>query len=617
VGPPPVPTNKIETQVGLTWINRIGVVTLILGVAFFFKYAVDNDWIGEGGRVIIGVLAGALTLFAGDLLWHRGQKVFAQGVTALGMGILYLSFYAAFGYYKLIPQAAALVLMLVTTALGGALALRYNARVIAILSLLGGYFTPPMLSSGTPNDVFFACYMAVLNGVSLWVARRQKWKSVEIVALILTFFLEAAWLGDRHSKIGDGLAIGSTLAQYALFVSSPMWIIGSIAQLIAGPVIAGFHWQPIVQVLVAIAGIGLFHWRKWIPGPVIAFFGYWVAYAVGIDGLPDPLEAHAFMYSVIGFLIFLIWPVYLAVSRREIPKTAELVTMGLNGVVFFVFTHNILHEKYADYMGLMAVAVAVLYLVAGYLIWTAPALEKRDSRTPMLAAGMAMAFLALAVPIQFTGYRVAVAWAIQAATLAWIASKMPSPRILIGAAVVAFLALGDLPTGLKYAPEHYTPLMNSGFITMTVVALSLWLFAYFTTKTPGVPEVAAGPPYVVGHLVFLSALHYEIFSYLDWTKHGWNSKLLASTLLLAIYGLGLLMIGIRTRTVINRVMGLILFALVIFKLYLSDVWMFDVIFKMIAFLALGGLLVAGSYLYSRYRTRIETLWKKDDATTPA
>ena len=38
------------------------------------------------------------------------------------------------------------------------------------------------------------------------------------------------------------------------------------------------------------------------------------------------------------------------------------------------------------------------------------------------------------------------------------------------------------------------------------------------------------------------------------------------------------------------------------------------IFRMIAFLALGGLLVAGSYLYSRYRTRIETLWKKDDAT---
>ena len=76
----------------------------------------------------------------------------------------------------------------------------------------------------------------------------------------------------------------------------------------------------------------------------------------------------------------------------------------------------------------------------------------------------------------------------------------------------------------------------------------------------------------------------------------------------------LVMLGVQSRTVINRVMGLILFAIVIFKLYLSDVWMLDKIFRMIAFLALGGLLVAGSYLYSRFRTRIETLWKADDAT---
>jgi hypothetical protein len=616
--PPQVPLErKIETQVGLTWANRIGVITLIIGVAFVFKYLVDNEYIGQGGRVIIGVIAGALTLFAGDLLWHRNQKTFAQGLTALGMGTLYLSFYAAFGYYKLIPAPVALILMLVTTALGGAFALRYNARVIAILALLGGYFTPVMLSTGTPNDVFYACYMAVLNGIALWVARRQKWRSVEIVALVLTFCLEAAWLADRHSRIGDFLGVSSTLAQYAIFASGPMWPIAAFAQIVATIVIASFHWQPIVQLALAVVGIGLFHWRKWIPGPVIALLAWWFAFIVGIDELPDPLEVHAFLYSAIGFLIFLAWPVYLAVSRRELPKTAELVSLALNGVIFYAFAHKILHEKYADYMGLMAVLVAVCYLVAGYLIWNAPTADKRDSRTPMLAAGMAMAFLALAVPIQFTGYRIAIAWAIQSAALAWIASRMPSPRILIGAAVVAVLALGDLPTGITYAPEHYRPLLNSGFITMAVVAISLWLFAYFTTKTPEVPEFAAGPPYVMGHVVFLSGLHYEIFSYLDWTKHSWNAKLLASTVLLAVYGLGLLMIGIRTRTVINRVMGLVLFGIVILKLYLSDVWLFDVIFKMIAFLVLGGLLVAGSYLYSRYRARIETLWKKDDATNPA
>ena len=615
VEPPPVLIGeKLETRVGLTWISRIGVITLILTVAFFFKNAIDSNWIGESGRVIIGVLAGAVTLFVGDLLWHRAQRVFAQGLTVLGITILYLSFYAAFGYYHLIPQPAALLLMIVTTACGGALALRYNARAIAILTLFGGYLTPVMLSTGNPNDVFFASYMAVLNAGAVWFARQQGWRSVEIVALVSTVFLEGFWIADRHNKIGDTLGVCSTLVQYALFASGSMWPLAAVAQVAAAIVIGSFHWQPVLQLALVIAGIGLFHWRKWNPGPSIAFAGWIFAYAAGVDRVSDPLELHAFLYSSIAFLIFLAWPVVLATSRRETPSTSALATMAISGVLFFAVAHQLLHLKYADYMGLMAVIVAVLYLAAGWLIWNAPALEKRDSRTPILAAGMAMAFLALAVPIQFTGYRVAIAWAIQSAALGWIASRMPSPRVLIGAAIVAFLAIGDLPHGISYAPEQYRPLLNSGFVTLTVVAISFWLLAYFITKTPLVPEFAAAPPYIIGHLIFLTGLHYEVFLYLDWTKHSWDAKLLASTVLLAVYGLALVMLGVQTRTVINRVMGLVMFAVVILKLYLSDMWMLDKIFRIFAFLAIGGLLVAGSYLYSRYRTRIETLWKKDDAT---
>ena len=611
---PAPPKEKLETQVGLTWINRIGVITLILGVAFFFKYAIDNDWIGESGRVIIGVLAGAATLFGGDLLWHRGQKTFAQGATALGIAILYLSFYAAFGYYHLIPQLVSLLLMVVTTACGGALALRYNARAIAILSLAGGYLTPVMLSTGTPNDVFFACYMAIVNAGALWFSRQKGWRSVEIVALVFTVLLEGFWIVDRHSHIDDALGVASTLAQYALFASSPMWLLAGVAQVAAAGVIATFHWQPIVQLALIVAGIAIFRWRGCAFGAAFALAGWSFAYAAGTDGVSDPLELHAFLYNSIAFLIFLAWPVYLAVSVREMPKTSALATMAVSGVLFFGVAHDLLHIKYPDYMGLMAVVVAALYLAAGWLIWNAPALEKRDSRTPILAAGMAMAFLALAVPIQFTGYRVAIAWAIQSAALGWIVSRMPSPRVLIGGGAVAMLALVDLPLGIQYAPEQYRPLLNSGFVTLAVVALSLWVLAYFVTKTPRVMEVAAAVPYIMGHVVFLTALHYEVFLYLDWTKHSWDAKLFASTLLLAVYGLALVMLGVQSRTVINRVMGLFLFAVVIFKLYLSDVWVLDKIFRMIAFLALGGLLVAGSYLYSRFRTRIETLWKKDEAS---
>ncbi len=87
--------DNVETKAGLVWVNRIGAITVILSVAFGFKYAVDNEWIGPGGRVMLGLLAGAIALFAGDKLWQRSHRAFAQGITALGVAIFYLSFYAA------------------------------------------------------------------------------------------------------------------------------------------------------------------------------------------------------------------------------------------------------------------------------------------------------------------------------------------------------------------------------------------------------------------------------------------------------------------------------------------------------------------------------------------
>src|SRR6185436_10134262 len=143
--PPPVPQAQpprgegLETKVGLAWINRIGVVTVALCVAFGFKYAVDSAWIGPSGRVGLGVLAGLVALGIADRIWRGGQKTYAQGITGLGIAILYLSFYAAFGFYHLLEPGAAFVLMVVTTAMAGVFALRYDAPAIAALGLLGGY----------------------------------------------------------------------------------------------------------------------------------------------------------------------------------------------------------------------------------------------------------------------------------------------------------------------------------------------------------------------------------------------------------------------------------------------------------------------------------------------
>ena len=121
----------LESKVGLTIVNRIGAITLVLGVAFFFKWAVDNNWIGPAGRVMLGLLAGFSTLAAADFTWRKRQQVFAQGITATGIAIIYLALYAAFDFYHLIPQSGAFLLLVATTAMAAVLALRYNSFAIA------------------------------------------------------------------------------------------------------------------------------------------------------------------------------------------------------------------------------------------------------------------------------------------------------------------------------------------------------------------------------------------------------------------------------------------------------------------------------------------------------
>ena len=48
----------LEKKIGQYWLNRIGIVAMLIGVSYFLKYAFDNNWVGPGGRIAIGLLVG-------------------------------------------------------------------------------------------------------------------------------------------------------------------------------------------------------------------------------------------------------------------------------------------------------------------------------------------------------------------------------------------------------------------------------------------------------------------------------------------------------------------------------------------------------------------------------
>jgi len=199
-------SERLESQFGLTIVNRIGAITLAIGIIFFFKYAVDSKWITASGRVFLGMVSGLILIGVADWLRKRDQRVFSQGVCGCGLAILYISLYASFAYYQLVAQAVAFLAMVGACALAVILSFRYNHPAIAALGLVGAFLTPPLLQNGHDHPWILFPYLLILDVFSLAIAMRRTWPILHVLAFSGTAILFLAWASTPGpAKIGVGL----------------------------------------------------------------------------------------------------------------------------------------------------------------------------------------------------------------------------------------------------------------------------------------------------------------------------------------------------------------------------------------------------------------------------
>ena len=176
-----------EAKVAGTWFNRLGILAIMLAVAFFLKWSIDNRLIGELGRIVIGVITGLGFLGAGEYFQRRRFSVYGQGFSGGGIGILYFSIYAAFVFYHLIPQEMAFALMVLITLAASLLAVRYDSKAIGIIGIVGGFATPFLLSTGAGNRVVLYTYIGILDCGVLLVAYYKKWPFFNYLTFFLTY----------------------------------------------------------------------------------------------------------------------------------------------------------------------------------------------------------------------------------------------------------------------------------------------------------------------------------------------------------------------------------------------------------------------------------------------
>src|SRR5262249_1630973 len=166
----PAPTlsaNQLESIIGRRWVGWVAVLLILFATAFFLKYAFDNRWIGELGRVSIGITFGIAMCLGGFRYQQRGWRIFSHILTAGGIILLYLSTYAAFGYYHLVGQKTAFVYLVILIAEAAAVSLVYNAPAIAIMALIGGLLTPALLHSDRNQYRSLFIYLFALDAGAL------------------------------------------------------------------------------------------------------------------------------------------------------------------------------------------------------------------------------------------------------------------------------------------------------------------------------------------------------------------------------------------------------------------------------------------------------------------
>jgi uncharacterized membrane protein len=186
----------IERFIGENLISKIGIAILVLGIAFFVQFAIDNNWIGETARAGVGILAGGIVLgFAHKL--HKNYKAFSSVLVAGGISIFYFTLAIAFQDYHLFSQTVAFVLMSLVTCFSVYISLAYDRQELAVLSLIGGFASPLMVSTGSGNYQVLFTYLILLDLGILVLAYFRNWNLLNILTFVFTTLTFGVWLNQK------------------------------------------------------------------------------------------------------------------------------------------------------------------------------------------------------------------------------------------------------------------------------------------------------------------------------------------------------------------------------------------------------------------------------------
>jgi len=187
-----------EFAIGSKLITSVGLVAVFLGVVFFLRYAFENNLISPSMRIFLGVLFGIVFIAIGHFLREK-YETYSTSLIGGGLGIFYISAYAAYSFYELISEPTAFLLFLCITGLGVILSLLYNSKPLIQFSLLGGFIVPLIFPLAHSVHAIFP-YLIILNLSILLIARFKVWPDLTALGLVATALLCLQWTVSNRAE---------------------------------------------------------------------------------------------------------------------------------------------------------------------------------------------------------------------------------------------------------------------------------------------------------------------------------------------------------------------------------------------------------------------------------
>ena len=632
---------NFEKYIGENLFGKIGILIFIIGIGFFVKYAIDQNWINETARTLMGYAVGAGMLVLAERL-HKRYHTFSSLLAGGAFGIYYLITAIAFHYYALFSHTMAFVILCVTTIFMSAVSVLYDRKELAVTAFVGGFIAPFIISTDSSSIISLQIYITILNIGMFCLAMYKKWAILPMVSFAFTYII--LWGTTALGSFSDSEA-GTTYPTlfafatlfYVIFLLPVVFILrtqygentrlGLLGIITANSFMYLIYGDFLLQHFEASSDTTAYL-AFFIAAVNLAIHLYLRFRVEGQDTLRNLMLGLAVTFATMGIpilfsatnvlmvwaaeAVLLLWLFTKEKNRIYELASAVLLLLTLGALAYYRTTDTFIHDTgdslFFNGAFFVTTFVSIAYYVVAVIMQFNKDLFSDTKRLIAYTPCNAIAYV-LGFSILFLAFRDNFHFHLEQ-PISEYASLLTANIMLLGGALILRKRFEISENKLAYEISLYLAgilfAMTVWNYTLPEGLLLRWLMALVT--------IAYMAYCMRGQLLVTSNqrnLHteYSIISTLMWLT---LTRLLLITfnevnfstdfsLSLGIAAFILMCIGMRYHSKEIRIVSLAEFGIVIGKLILNDVWAMPALGKIIVFISLGAILLILSFLYQKLK----------------